>query len=209
MPASIHCGSISNETMLVTTRCGSMRTPRTRARPSARAFALRWSSTSRSRISSSATSAAAAITPACRIAPPSSLRTRRAFATVSAVPQRIDPTGAERPFEKQNWIVSAGAQSSRASTPSAAAALKILAPSRCTRMPFRCARPATACVCAAVITEPPQLLCEFSRQTSDVRGNIPCGRMAASMSSRAGRPSRFGTRRGCSDPRTNEAPISF
>src|SRR2546426_961837 len=109
-PVSIHCGSTSNETMFVTTVPASMRIPRMPARPSARERALRWSSTRRSRISSSPTSAAAAMTPACRIAPPRSLRTRRAFATVSALPQRIEPTGAERPFEKQNCTLSAGAE---------------------------------------------------------------------------------------------------
>ena len=195
--------------MFVTTRCASMRMPGIRASPSANAFALRWSSPSRPRISSSATSAAAAITPAWRIAPPRSLRTRRALAIVSPLPQRIEPTGAASPFEKQYWTVSAGAQSSFGSTFSATAALKIRAPSRWTRRPRWCASSATAAVSATVSTAPPQLLCEFSRHTSDVRGYMPAGRIAAVTSSREGQPSRFGTSRGTIEPTTNDAPISF
>ena len=48
----------------------------------------------------------------------------------SALPARSEPTGAESPFDKQNITESNGSAISPASTPSAAAALKILAPSR-------------------------------------------------------------------------------
>jgi hypothetical protein len=60
-----------------------------------------------------------------------------------------------------------------------------------------------------VTTVPPQLLWEFSIDMSAVRANMPCGRMAVVMSSSVGRPSRFGTRRGTTPPRTNAASISF
>ena len=44
----------------------------------------------------------------------------------------IDPTGAPKPFDKQNITESAGRARSAMVSPSAAAALKIRAPSRCT-----------------------------------------------------------------------------
>jgi hypothetical protein len=54
-------------------------------------------------------------------------------------PARIDPAGAPSPFERQNISVSAEAAISRTGIPSAAAALKIRAPSMCTRTPRSCA----------------------------------------------------------------------
>src|SRR2546428_743093 len=54
-----------------------------------------------------------------------------------------------------------------------------------------------------------KLWCDFSRHTSEVRGNMPAGRIAASMSASEGQPSRFGTSRGWIEPRMKEAPISF
>ena len=41
------------------------------------------------------------MTPACRMPPPKSLRTRRAFVMNSRVPARAEPTGAPRPLLKQ------------------------------------------------------------------------------------------------------------
>ncbi len=82
---------------------------------------------------------AAATIPAWRMPPPSSLRYRSARTISSAVPAIIDPTGAPRPFERQNWTVSTSRQMTSAPTPSATAALNRRAPSMCTFMPRACA----------------------------------------------------------------------
>src|SRR5512147_241272 len=63
--------------------------------------AFAWSSASRARWCSSACSAAAARTPACRIPPPSIFRTRRASWTNARGPIRTEPTGQPRPLLKQ------------------------------------------------------------------------------------------------------------
>ena len=52
----------------------------------------------------SATTPAAANTPACRIPPPSLFRFRRAVSMKCALPARIEPTGALKPFDRQNII---------------------------------------------------------------------------------------------------------
>ena len=90
--------------MLVST--GARRTSRQRpsAAPSSRAFA--WSSARRGTSVSSATSPAAARTPAWRIPPPRSLRTRRASSMRSRVEAKSEPTGAHSPFERHVITVS-------------------------------------------------------------------------------------------------------
>ncbi len=65
----------------------------------------------------------------------------------SAEPASIDPTGADRPLERQNMTVSTGAARSAASTPSATAALNSRAPSQWTGRPWRRAAAATASTC--------------------------------------------------------------
>ena len=65
----------------------------------------------RSTISVRATIPAAAMTPAWRMPPPRRARSRRAAAMRSAEPASIDPTGADRPLERQNMTVSTGAAS--------------------------------------------------------------------------------------------------
>ena len=85
--------------------------------------------------SSSATSPAAASTPTWRMPPPSSLRARRARATNRAEPTTTEPIGVDRPLDRQNVTLSAGAASSRGSTPRATTALKKRAPSMCSGTP--------------------------------------------------------------------------
>ncbi len=80
----------------------------------------------------SATIPAAAIIPAWRIPPPSTLRIRRARRDEFALPQSSEPTGQASPFERQNETVSANDAIFDAVVSSASAALKIRAPSRCT-----------------------------------------------------------------------------
>ncbi len=87
--------------MFVGNAPGSSDTPRIPASSRASLASRAWSSGSRPRSSSSATSAAAARTPACRIPPPKSFLTRRASATNAFEPATALPTGARRPFEKQ------------------------------------------------------------------------------------------------------------
>ena len=74
--------------------------------------------------------AAAASTPAWRMAPPSRLRSRRASRIRSRSPARIDPTGAPSPFEKQSDTSVAPSAKSRAGTPEATTAFMSRAPSR-------------------------------------------------------------------------------
>ena len=99
---------------------------------------------------SSATSPAAASTPACRRPPPAILRIRRARATNSRLPVTTDPTGAESPLERQNVTESATDASSDGGTPSATEALKIRAPSMCTAMPFARATSTSGRICSTV-----------------------------------------------------------
>ena len=71
------------------------------------------------------------MTPAWRIPPPKSLRTRRASAMKAFEPATALPTGARRPFEKHVMTESKPAASDASETPSAAAAFHRRAPSRC------------------------------------------------------------------------------
>ncbi len=71
----------------------------------------------------------AASTPAWRIPPPIRFRARRASAITSSLPANSEPTGAQRPFDRQHITVVAGAAQSAAAMPVAASALKSLAPS--------------------------------------------------------------------------------
>src|SRR5690606_5325982 len=99
----------SHMTMLVWTRSRSTWRGGRTARPSARRRALAWSSARRWIISSRATRPAAAMTPAWRMPPPSSLRQRRARAMNSPDPQSMEPMGAPRPLDRLNITESAGA----------------------------------------------------------------------------------------------------
>ena len=65
-------------------------------------LAFSWSRGMPAGESSSATMPAAASTPACLMLPPNTLRAMRARWMKSALPASIDPTGAPRPFERQN-----------------------------------------------------------------------------------------------------------
>ncbi len=115
--------------------------------PSASRRAFAWSSARRVIIpaspSRSATSPAAASTPAWRIPPPSSLRARRARATNGPFPTTTEPTGADSPFDRQNVTLSAGAASSAGVTPRATTALKNRAPSTWSGTPRSWASAAT------------------------------------------------------------------
>ena len=64
---------------------------------------------------------------------PSGPGARAPRAITSAGPHSSEPTGAPRPFDRQNITVSAGATSSRGDVPSATAAFQMRAPSTCTR----------------------------------------------------------------------------
>ena len=102
--------------------------------------------------------------------PPIIFRTLRAFSTKSLEPHSSEPTGAQSPLEMQNMTESKGAASAFASTPSAAAALKMRAPSRWEARPRRFAISPSASPCATVMTVPPARLCVFSAQSRVVRG---------------------------------------
>ena len=69
------------------------------------------------------------MTPAWRMAPPRRWRSTRASAMTSAGPARTEPTGAQRPFERQDITVVTGAVKAAAGVPVATSALKSRAPS--------------------------------------------------------------------------------
>ncbi len=92
----------SNTRMFVCTSSKLIRTPGSSARASASRRAFRWSRTSSGGCFSSATSPAAASTPACRMPPPSILRKTRAFSMKAREPTTSEPTGAPNPFDRQN-----------------------------------------------------------------------------------------------------------
>src|SRR5262245_41324946 len=164
-PCTISCVATSAErlppaptakiTMFVCTLARSIRIPGSLATPSASARAFTWSSASRPTIRSSATIPAAAMIPACRMPPPTILRRRRARVTTSGRPQITEPTGAPRPFERQNVTVSTSRVKSRASRRRATAALKRRAPSRWTGTPAPWATAATAAISSGVQQVPP------------------------------------------------------
>ncbi len=127
--------------------------------------------------------------PAWRIAPPSERRTRFARSMNARVPATRDPTGADSPFDRHTDTESTDLVSSRTSTPSATAALKTRAPSRCTANPASCAAAATASIWAGVSTVPPAALCVFSRHTMPGAGNIVFALRSAHVTpSRSGAP---------------------
>ena len=82
---------------------------------------------------SRATIPAAAMTPACRMPPPSIFPHPPRPVDELPLPHTTEPTGPDRPFERQKVTESAWVAISAAGTPSATAALKMRAPSRCTR----------------------------------------------------------------------------
>ncbi|GBE23591.1 hypothetical protein BMS3Bbin01_02976 [bacterium BMS3Bbin01] len=88
----------------------------------------------------------------------------------SSEPQSTDPTGAPSPLEKQNITVSASAAIVAASTPSASAALKILAPSRYTGMARRLAAAVVARIISSAMTVPPVDVSGFSQTRRLTRG---------------------------------------
>ena len=91
----------------------------------------------------SATSPAAAMTPAWRIPPPTILRARWARAMNAASPTTTEPTGQARLFERQNVAEAPAGTRSRAGTPRATAALKSRAPSMNSGTPISRATSAT------------------------------------------------------------------
>ena len=201
--------STATMTMLVCTLAGSTRRPGSRARPSASRRAFAWSSASRSTIRSSATRPAAARTPAWRMPPPSILRTRRARAMNSAGPQTTEPTGAPRPFETQKVTESTSRAKSRAGRPSATAALKSRAPSRCTGTAAPWATAATAAISSGVQHVPPCRLWVFSTHTRPVWGTWMLeGRRASRTWSGVRKPRAVFTGRICTLPITAEPATS-
>ncbi len=108
---------------------------------------------------------AAAIMPACRHAPPNRIDRRRASRIISAGPQINDPIGAPRPFDRQNMRVSTSFVHAVTSTPAAAAALNMRAPSRCTGTPASVATVRTFASSSTGITVPPAPPTVFSTES--------------------------------------------
>ena len=122
--------------------------------------------------------------------PPNCLRMRRARSIIARLPHSTDPTGAHSPLLKQKVIESAGAASSAGVTASAAAALKMRAPSMCNNKSCSCANTPAARVYSGLKTTPPQRLCVFSRMSIRLMGwCTSAGRTAARTSSRSRVPS--------------------
>ena len=107
--------------------------------------------------------------PACRMAPPRTLRKPRAWRIASAEPARAEPTGAPSPLEKQIETVSKCLAHSRAGMPVATTAFISRAPSRCMARWFSRAQWRIASMLASGWIRPPPRLCVFSSQTSRVR----------------------------------------
>ena len=84
------------------------------------------------------------------------------------LPTSIEPTGAPRPFDRQNITVSKPLVSFATLIPSAVAALKTRAPSRCTGRPALRASRHISSNTGSGVTVPPAMLCVFSRQISAV-----------------------------------------
>ena len=85
-------------------------------------------------------------------------------------PHITEPTGAPKPFDRQKHTLSASRTNSATEQPQATAALKIRAPSTCTRRPCACAVSANSRIRSGGSAAPPQKLCVFSSASSDVRG---------------------------------------
>src|SRR5260370_12279448 len=78
------------------------------------------------------------------------------------VPAITDPTGAPSPFDKQNITESTFRVITATWSPSAVAALKIRAPSRCTFNPILSAWSQISSTCAVGYTFPQTILLAFS-----------------------------------------------
>ena len=116
---------------------------------------------------SSATMPAAARMPAWRMPPPSILRIRRARRMNARPPHRTEPTGAHSALgQAEGDRIGRRGAAAAAGTPSATAALKMRAPSRCRRKPWRRATAPRQRVYSTAAAAPPQRLCVFSRQIS-------------------------------------------
>ena len=83
-------------------------------------------------------------------------------------PATSEPTGAPNPFERQNITESTFFAITATWSPSAVAALKIRAPSKCTLSPSLCASSQISFRRSVGYTVPPAMLLVFSRQTSAV-----------------------------------------
>ena len=94
--------------MLVCTLARSTASAGMAATASASVRALAWSSARRSTMRSSEMRPAAAMMPACRMPPPTILRTRRARSMKAAEPQTTEPTGAASPLDRQKVTESTG-----------------------------------------------------------------------------------------------------
>ena len=110
----------------------------------------------------------AASTPAWRMPPPRRLRARRASAITSSGPANSEPTGAQRPFDRQHITVVTGAAHAAAAMPLATSALKRRAPSMW--MGTGPAASTTASSRSIGHGAPDAAMCVFSMQTSDTWG---------------------------------------
>ena len=99
--------------------------------------------------------------------PPKRVRYARACAMTLAGPHSTEPTGAPRPFDRQNMTVSAAATSCRGSVPNATAAFQIRAPSTCTRNPPARAIPQRIAISPASIGAPDNAMYVFSMTSND------------------------------------------
>src|SRR4029453_14610758 len=115
-----------------------------------------------------APAAGAAGRPPGGMPPPSSLAARWSSRTRACVPHTSEPTGAPRPFERQNVTVSASSAHAEAGVPVATSALKRRAPSRWTESLFSRAACATSLASSSGKTRPPPGLCVFSSATTRV-----------------------------------------
>ncbi|KAG0920595.1 hypothetical protein G6F31_020656 [Rhizopus arrhizus] len=127
--------------------------------------------------------------PDWRCVPPSMRRKVRARDITALLPASTAPTGALSPLDRHSDTVSAYCVISAAGTPSATAALKRRAPSRCTGMPAAFAMPYTACMWSSGSTAPPALLCEVSIATSEGFSRGPPDSNASSSRFRSMAPS--------------------
>ena len=128
--------------------------------------------------------------------PPSALRNTRALAIRSAKPTSIDPTGAPRPFDRQNITVSNPRVSVFTSTPSATAALKMRAPSRCSGNLWAFAPLQISSKTSTRVHTPPARFAVFSISISPVAARKPpYGLIAGSMCFHVRMPPSAGTAR--------------
>ena len=140
------------------------------ASPRARILAFVWSSASRCTLWSSAYSPAAAMIPACRIAPPKRCLYRRASLISARSPARSAPTGHPSPLVRQRVTVSNPRACSWAGTPEATAAFISRAPSMWVRSLCRRATSTTARSRSSGHTVPPPRFAVCSTDTSRAGG---------------------------------------